>query len=46
MGEFNTQLAQKEQELAMTIQETIHKAQEVEAELLETRQEETQQLIA
>lgn len=30
MGEFNTQLAQKEQELARTIQKTIHKAQEVE----------------
>ncbi|XP_049997693.1 golgin subfamily A member 4 isoform X2 [Alexandromys fortis] len=44
MREFNTQLAQKEQELERTIQETIHKAQEVEAELLETHQEETQQL--
>ncbi|KAH0513170.1 Golgin subfamily A member 4, partial [Microtus ochrogaster] len=65
MREFNTQLAQKEQELERTIQETIReysfkpksateacslfalvpdKAQEVEAELLETHQEETQQL--
>ncbi|XP_027271141.1 golgin subfamily A member 4 isoform X3 [Cricetulus griseus] len=44
MREFNTQLAQKEQELERTIQETIHKAQEVEAELLESHQEETQQL--
>nr|XP_015860760.2 golgin subfamily A member 4 isoform X4 [Peromyscus maniculatus bairdii] len=44
MREFNTQLAQKEQELERTIQETIHKAQEVEAELLESHQEETHQL--
>ncbi|XP_075403171.1 golgin subfamily A member 4 isoform X2 [Tenrec ecaudatus] len=42
--EFNTQLAQKEQELEMTIKETIGKAQEVEAELLESHQEETNQL--
>ncbi|XP_045153442.1 golgin subfamily A member 4 isoform X3 [Echinops telfairi] len=42
--EFNTQLAQKEQELEMTIKETISKAQEVEAELLESHQEETNQL--
>lgn len=33
MREFHTQLAQKEQELEMTIKETIDKAQEVEAEL-------------
>ncbi|GAB1294792.1 Golgin subfamily A member 4 [Apodemus speciosus] len=44
MREFNTQLAQKEQELDRTVQETIDKAQEVEAELLESHQEETQQL--
>ncbi|XP_052042977.1 golgin subfamily A member 4 isoform X3 [Apodemus sylvaticus] len=44
MREFNTQLAQKEQELERTVQETIDKAQEVEAELLESHQEETQQL--
>ncbi|XP_012500564.1 PREDICTED: LOW QUALITY PROTEIN: golgin subfamily A member 4 [Propithecus coquereli] len=44
MREFNTQLAQKEQELEMTIKETIDKAQEVEAELLESHQEETNQL--
>uniref|UniRef100_A0A250Y8A6 Golgin subfamily A member 4 n=2 Tax=Castor canadensis TaxID=51338 RepID=A0A250Y8A6_CASCN len=44
MREFNTQLAQKEQELEMTIKETINKAQEVEAELLESHQEEINQL--
>ncbi|XP_059124840.1 golgin subfamily A member 4 isoform X3 [Peromyscus eremicus] len=44
MREFNTQLAQKDQELERTVQETIHKAQEVEAELLESHQEETHQL--
>lgn len=44
MREFNTQLAQKEQELEMTIKETIDKAQEVEAELMESHQEETNQL--
>ncbi|XP_010627996.1 golgin subfamily A member 4 isoform X2 [Fukomys damarensis] len=44
MREFNTQLAQKEQELEMTIKETISKAQEVEAELLESHQEEINQL--
>ncbi|XP_048650877.1 golgin subfamily A member 4 isoform X3 [Marmota marmota marmota] len=44
MREFNTQLAQKEQELEMTIKETINKAQEVEAELLESHREETNQL--
>ncbi|XP_028623083.1 golgin subfamily A member 4 isoform X2 [Grammomys surdaster] len=44
MREFNTQLAQKDQELERTVQETIDKAQEVEAELLESHQEETQQL--
>nr|XP_012600865.1 golgin subfamily A member 4 isoform X2 [Microcebus murinus] len=44
MREFNTQLAQKEQELEMTIKETINKAQEVETELLESHQEETNQL--
>ncbi|XP_029337863.1 golgin subfamily A member 4 isoform X5 [Mus caroli] len=44
MREFNTQLAQREQELERTVQETIDKAQEVEAELLESHQEETRQL--
>lgn len=44
MREFHTQLAQKEQELEMTIKETIDKAQEVEAELLESHQEETNRL--
>ncbi|XP_038628098.1 golgin subfamily A member 4 isoform X2 [Tachyglossus aculeatus] len=44
MREFNTQLAQKEHEMEATIKETISKAQEVEAELLETHQEETKQL--
>ncbi|XP_070311516.1 golgin subfamily A member 4 isoform X6 [Odocoileus virginianus] len=44
MREFHTQLAQKEQELEMTIKETIDKAQEVEAELLESHQEETNKL--
>ncbi|XP_049622321.1 golgin subfamily A member 4-like isoform X2 [Suncus etruscus] len=44
MREFNTQLAQKEQELEVTIKETIDKAQEVEAELLESHQEETNKL--
>ncbi|KAM6177378.1 golgin subfamily A member 4 [Erethizon dorsatum] len=44
MREFNTQLEQKEQELEMTIKETISKAQEVETELLESHQEETNQL--
>uniref|UniRef100_A0A5F8G6F9 Golgin A4 n=1 Tax=Monodelphis domestica TaxID=13616 RepID=A0A5F8G6F9_MONDO len=44
MREFNTQLAQKEQELEATIKETISKAQEVEAELLESHQAETSQL--
>ena len=44
MREFHTQLAQKEQELEMTIKETIDKAQEVEAELLESHREETNQL--
>ncbi|XP_058410987.1 golgin subfamily A member 4 isoform X4 [Diceros bicornis minor] len=44
MREFHAQLAQKERELEMTIKETIDKAQEVEAELLESHQEETNQL--
>ncbi|XP_043832279.1 golgin subfamily A member 4 isoform X2 [Dromiciops gliroides] len=44
MREFNTQLAQKEQELEATIKETISKAQEVEAELLESHQAETNHL--
>ncbi|KAM8758237.1 golgin subfamily A member 4 isoform 2-T2 [Rhynchonycteris naso] len=44
MREFQTQLVQKEQELEATIKETIDKAQEVEAELLESHQEETNQL--
>ncbi|XP_036594917.1 golgin subfamily A member 4 isoform X2 [Trichosurus vulpecula] len=44
MREFNTQLAQKERELEATIKETISKAQEVEAELLESHQAETNHL--
>ncbi|XP_069776417.1 golgin subfamily A member 4 isoform X3 [Narcine bancroftii] len=40
MREFNTQLAQKEQELELSVKEAISKAQEVEAELLETHKEE------
>ncbi|XP_072454999.1 golgin subfamily A member 4 isoform X2 [Notamacropus eugenii] len=44
MREFNTQLAQKEQELEATIKETISKAQEVEAELLESHQAEMNHL--
>ncbi|EHB02575.1 Golgin subfamily A member 4 [Heterocephalus glaber] len=44
MREFDTQLAQKEQELKKTIKETISKAQEVEADLLESHQEEISQL--
>ncbi|XP_074055159.1 golgin subfamily A member 4 isoform X2 [Macrotis lagotis] len=44
MREFNTQLAQKEQELETTIKETISKAQEVEAELLESHQAERNHL--
>ncbi|KAK2088621.1 hypothetical protein P7K49_034528 [Saguinus oedipus] len=45
MREFNTQLAQKEQELEVTIKETVNKAQDVEDELLESHQEETNQLL-
>uniref|UniRef100_K9J0T2 Putative golgin subfamily protein a member 4 n=1 Tax=Desmodus rotundus TaxID=9430 RepID=K9J0T2_DESRO len=44
MREFHTQLAQKEQELEIAVKETIDKAQEVEAELLQSHQEETNQL--
>nr|XP_033786445.1 golgin subfamily A member 4 isoform X2 [Geotrypetes seraphini] len=44
MREFNTQLAQKEHELETVVQETISKAQEVEAELMQTHQIETSQL--
>ncbi|XP_075442633.1 golgin subfamily A member 4 isoform X3 [Ascaphus truei] len=44
MREFNTQMAQKECELETAIQETIGKAQEVEAELLQTHQFEATQL--
>ncbi|XP_078396219.1 golgin subfamily A member 4 isoform X2 [Cetorhinus maximus] len=44
MREFNTQLAQKEQELDISVKEAISKAQEVEAELLETHKEDVNQL--
>ncbi|XP_072119176.1 golgin subfamily A member 4 isoform X1 [Mobula birostris] len=44
MREFNTQLAQKEQELDISVKEAISKAQEVEAELLETHKEDINQL--
>ncbi|XP_072323461.1 golgin subfamily A member 4 isoform X2 [Scyliorhinus torazame] len=44
MREFNTQLAQKEQELDVSVKEAISKAQEVEAELLETHKEDVNQL--
>ncbi|XP_067837468.1 golgin subfamily A member 4 isoform X2 [Heptranchias perlo] len=44
MREFNTQLARKEQELDTSVKETISKAQEVEAELLETHKEDVNQL--
>ncbi|XP_078072766.1 golgin subfamily A member 4 isoform X2 [Mustelus asterias] len=44
MREFNTQLARKEQELDISVKEAISKAQEVEAELLETHKEDVNQL--
>ncbi|XP_032876148.1 golgin subfamily A member 4 isoform X3 [Amblyraja radiata] len=44
LREFNTQLAKKEQELDVSVKEAIGKAQEVEAELLETHKEEVNQL--
>lgn len=44
MRQFNTQLAQKEQELDTSVKEAISKAQEVEAELLETHKEDVNQL--
>ncbi|XP_070582437.1 golgin subfamily A member 4-like isoform X2 [Erythrolamprus reginae] len=44
MREFNTQLAQKNLELEMTVKEIISKAQEVESELIESHQIETVQL--
>ncbi|KAG8139419.1 hypothetical protein E2320_002188 [Naja naja] len=44
MREFNTQLAQKDQELEMAVKETISKAQEVESELIESHHTETVQL--
>ncbi|XP_072268234.1 golgin subfamily A member 4 isoform X2 [Pyxicephalus adspersus] len=44
MREFNTQMAQKERELETAVQETISKAQEVEAELMQSHQIETTQL--
>ncbi|XP_038665754.1 golgin subfamily A member 4 isoform X2 [Scyliorhinus canicula] len=44
MREFNTQLAQKEHEQDISVKETISKAQEVEAELLETHKEDVNQL--
>ncbi|KAM8967030.1 golgin subfamily A member 4 [Pelodytes ibericus] len=44
MREFNTQMAQKEHELEIAVQETISKAQEVEAELMQTQHMEATQL--
>ncbi|KAM3821351.1 golgin subfamily A member 4 [Vipera latastei] len=44
MREFNTQLAQKDQELEVAVKETISKAQEVESELIESHHTETVQL--
>uniref|UniRef100_A0A6I8QZY4 Golgin A4 n=1 Tax=Xenopus tropicalis TaxID=8364 RepID=A0A6I8QZY4_XENTR len=38
MREFNTQMAQKEREVETAVQETIAKAQEVEAELMRSQQ--------
>ncbi|KAM9308232.1 golgin subfamily A member 4 [Gastrophryne carolinensis] len=44
MREFNTQLAQKERELETAVQETICKAQEVEAELMQSHKIKSTQL--
>ncbi|XP_069469309.1 golgin subfamily A member 4 isoform X2 [Ambystoma mexicanum] len=44
MREFNTQMAKKERELETAVQETISKAQEVEAELMQSHQMEATQL--
>ncbi|XP_078544395.1 golgin subfamily A member 4 isoform X1 [Lissotriton helveticus] len=44
MREFNTQMAKKERELETSVQETIGKAQEVEAELMQSHQIEATQL--
>ncbi|XP_069071230.1 golgin subfamily A member 4 isoform X2 [Pleurodeles waltl] len=44
MREFNTQMAKKERELETAVQETISKAQEVEAELMQSHQIEATQL--
>uniref|UniRef100_A0ACB8FU60 Uncharacterized protein n=1 Tax=Sphaerodactylus townsendi TaxID=933632 RepID=A0ACB8FU60_9SAUR len=44
MREFNTQLAQKEKEVETAVRETISKAQEVEAELIESHHTEITQL--
>ncbi|XP_073486678.1 golgin subfamily A member 4 isoform X2 [Aquarana catesbeiana] len=44
MREFNTQMAQKEREIETAVQETIGKAQEVEAELMQSHHIETTQL--
>ncbi|XP_072009279.1 golgin subfamily A member 4 isoform X6 [Engystomops pustulosus] len=44
MREFNTQMAQKERELELAVQETIVKAQEVEAEIIQSHHIETTQL--
>ncbi|XP_075068711.1 golgin subfamily A member 4 isoform X2 [Mixophyes fleayi] len=44
MREVNTQMAQKERELETAVQETIGKAQEVEAELMQSHHIETTQL--
>ncbi|CAN2389632.1 Golgi to plasma membrane protein transport, partial [Pristimantis euphronides] len=42
--EFNTQMAKKERELEVAVQETIGKAQEVEAEIMQSHKIETTQL--
>uniref|UniRef100_A0A8C5N4Q4 Golgin A4 n=1 Tax=Leptobrachium leishanense TaxID=445787 RepID=A0A8C5N4Q4_9ANUR len=44
MRQFNTQLAEKEREVEIAVQETISKAQEVEAELMQSHHIEATQL--
>ncbi|XP_068092671.1 LOW QUALITY PROTEIN: golgin subfamily A member 4 [Hyperolius riggenbachi] len=44
LREFNTKMAEKERELETAVQETIGKAQEVEAELMQSQRIETTQL--
>ncbi|XP_036395661.1 golgin subfamily A member 4 isoform X1 [Megalops cyprinoides] len=44
MREFNTQMANKEQELEAAVKEAVGKAQEVELELMESHREEASQL--